>query len=648
MTEEKKEVPLGMREMYPYPSQYIAQVLREQGVDVAFGVHGGHIWQLVDGLSEAGIKVVTVHHEQTGVYAAEGYAKVTRKPGVAYATVGPGVANCVSAAQQAFISCSPVIMLFGGVEHMHDHTYTIQPSYVDDLFRHITKWTQRLYEPSMYKHYLTKAFKDSQAYPKGPIALEIPLIGLLTAVPQTTLWAMMMGEHALYIEKWRGGQTAEAISTAGDPQLIEKAVKLIWDAERPAIFAGDGAHWANASPELKEFVELARIPVCNRRIARGALSEDHPLYLDSRTAREALRDSDLLITVGMKVGYFDDNYGSRWPRAIQINESVEHIWTYFPTELAIVGSPKIVLRQMIDYIKGNNLKPPKGREEWAKKATATQEEGYKERQERAEMYKDHKPVHYAYLSKVIWDTCEELYGGRNRIMVDGYTFSDFMPAFIRARYSGQVMDASEQAGVGHGIGMAIGAAFGDPETKKCPIVALMGDAGMGLAGFDVETALRYHLPIVFVVSENRGWMTAVKYVHYGKDWGALGEQDREYGEEFVPDIRYDKIAEVFGCHGEYVAEPAHIRPALERAFKAAEGGKTAVVNVKMDPSVGNRQTYSAMYQMCWAHIPWDKLAKRGKALRRNLVPIFPWDDAGVPPMPMPDPWEPISDEEAMP
>ena len=646
-TQEKKEVPLGMREMYPYPSQYIGQVLREQGVEVAFGVHGGHIWQLVDGMSEAGIKIVTMRHEQSAVYAAEAYSKVTRKPGVAFATVGPGVANTVSAVQQSHFSCSPVILLFGGVEHAHDHTYTIQPSYVDDLFRHITKWTQRLFEPNMYKHYLTKAFKDSQIYPKGPIALEFPIQGLFTPVPMTSLSGLMFGQHAIYTEKWRGDETPEPLAAGGDPQLIERAVKLIWEAERPAIFAGDGVHWADASPELREFVELAQIPVSNRRIARGALSEDHPLYLDSRTAREALRESDLLITIGMKVGFFD-GYGGGWPRAIQINEAAEHIWTYFPTEAAIVGNPKVVLRQMINYIKGNNLKPPAGRAEWVKKASATQETGYKERLAKAEKYKNHKPVHFGYMAKVIWDFCEERYRGRNRIMIDGYTMSDYMPAFIRARYSGQVMDASEQAGVGHGVGMAIGAAFADPETKKCPILALEGDAGMGLAGFDVETALRYHLPIVYVVTENRGWIGSMRWVHYGKNWEALGPQDREYGEECLPDIRYDKLSEVFGCYGEHVDDPRQLRPALERCCKAAERGQTAVLNVKMDPSVGNRQTYSPMYQICWQHIPWDKLGKRGKALRRAMVPFFPWDEAGVPPMPVPDPWEPVSDEEALP
>jgi thiamine pyrophosphate-dependent acetolactate synthase large subunit-like protein len=633
--------------MYPYPAQHIAKVLNEQGVKVAFGVHGGHIWQIVDALSNAGIKIITMRHEQSAVYAAEAYSKVVGKPGVAFATVGPGVANTVSAVQQAFLSCSPVVLLFGGVETVHDHTYAIQPGYAEDLFKNITKWVQRCVDPAQFKHYTTKAFKDSQIYPKGPIALEFPLNALWTPVPPTTLPGVLFGESPLYTERWRGDETPEPLTSAGDPQLVERAVKLLWEAEKPAIFAGDGTHWAKASEELREFVELTQIPVSTRRIARGIVSEDHPLYLDSRTARQALGESDLLISIGMKVSFFDD-YGARWPRAIQINESAEHIWTYFPTDVAIVGNPKAVLRQMIDYIKGNNLKPPAGREEWCKSARSTQESGYQERLAKAEKYKDHKPVHFGYLSKVIWDTCEDLYGGRNRIIVDGYTISDYMPAFIHARYSGQVMDASEQAGIGHGIGMAIGAAFGDPETKNCPVIALMGDAGMGIAGFDVETALRFRLPIVYVVTENRGWMGSIRSQHYGKNLEALGPQDREYGEECLPDIRYDKLSEVFGCHGEHVDEPAQIRSAMERALKAAEGGKTAVVNVKMDPTVSNRQNYSVNFQLCLMHLPWDKIGKRTKALRRHWLRQFPWDEAGIPRMPMPDPWEPVSDEEAMP
>ena len=165
---------------------------------------------------------------------------------------------------------------------------------------------------------------------------------------------------------------------------------------------------------------------------------------------------------------------------------------------------------------------------------------------------------------------------------------------------------------------------------------------------DIEVAIRHRLPIVYVVSNNDGWLAGMKAISYGKDWGALGAKDRAPGGDFVPGIRYDKMFEVMGCHGEFVNDPSEIRPALERACRAAEKGKTAVVNVIVDPSVTNREVYSGMYTAAWLHIPWEHLPKRGKALRRNFMPMFPWDTLGIPEMPLPDPWEPIPDEEQMP
>jgi len=215
--------------------------------------------------------------------------------------------------------------------------------------------------------------------------------------------------------------------------------------------------------------------------------------------------------------------------------------------------------------------------------------------------------------------------------MDGYTISSFAPPLIKCRYSGQYIDCGEQAGVGHGIGMAIGAAFADPEASKRPIVVFMGDSGQGLAGYDVETAARYKLPIVYMVTNNNGWFTGMKYLNYGKGWEAMGPQDQPLAWEFLPDMRYDKISEWMGCHGEYVTEPGQIRPAMERAFRAAEGGKPAVVNVIVDGSINNRECYTIAYAILWGHIPWDKLPKRGKAIRRNLLFNLPWDEAGVPP-----------------
>lgn len=645
--DKQPEIPLGMRELYPYPSMYIADVLKEHGAEVAFGVHGGHIWQIIDAMSAAGIKIVTVRHEQTGVYAAEAYSKVTGKPGIAFATVGPGTANIVSAVQQAYLSRSPIIILLGGHEIQVDRMYTtIQESYAPDLLNGITKWTQRVTHPSQYKQFLTRAYKEATSYPKGPVVLEFSLDGLWTPIPPLAR-PTYFGEHAKYRPKWLQGDLDRSLSSGADPALVESVVNMIYKAERPLLYAGDGVHWSKAGPELVEFAELANIPTTNRRIARGAIPEVHPLFFPSRAAKGLLKESDLMVTLGMKVGFFD-GYGSGWPKVVQVAESTDHIWTYLDTAEAVVASPKVFLRQMIDLVKKRKLKAPAGRQEWVAKAQTETKSAQQRLSARAEKYKDHKRIHHGWLSKVLAETMEEMYGGRNRVMVDGFTISDFCPPFLKARYSGQIMDSSEQSGIGHGIGMSIGAAFADPETKKAPIVALMGDAGIGVGGMDIETALRFKLPIVYLVTNNNGWLISLKYSHYGKDWQAMGKQDQGLGQECLPDIRYDKMFEALGCHTELVTEPDQIKAALQRAFKAAEGGKPAVLNVMVDGSIGNSSIYSFAYTLCSLHIPWDKLAKRGKAARRNVIRFLPWDKAGVPPMPMPDSWEPVSEDEMLP
>ncbi|MFC1858518.1 thiamine pyrophosphate-binding protein [Thermodesulfobacteriota bacterium] len=644
MSEENEGAELGWREQYPHAASYIAETLKENGVEVAFGVHGGHIWCIVDELSYYGIKTVTVRHEQAGVYAAEAYAKATGKVGVAYATVGPGVANTVSAIQQAQISCSPVVLLMGGHEPEHDQTYTIQVSYGTKLMEGITKWSQRVIEPCNFKWFVSKAMNDSMAYPRGPIALEFTLSALTKDVPPNAD-PSMYGEHALYLENWNKAGVGKAYSMGADPEDVAKMVDSLYSAKNPVIFVGDGIHWSNGGKELTEFCELAQIPASGRRIGRGAMMETHSLFFSSRAAKGILKQSDLLFSLGMKIGFFD-GYGGRWPETIQVNESPEQIYTFVNTKLAAIGNCRVVLKQMIDYVKEKGLEPPAERKEWTATVQGVQNKAREALLARADKYAKHAPVHPGWACKALWEVCEDMYEGMNRVIVDGFSISAFIPPFIQARYSGQVMDSSEQAGVGHGVGMSIGAAFGDPDSKDHPVLALMGDAGIGLGGWDIETAVRFKLPIVYLVHNNNGWLTSLKKM-YGDKWAGLGEQDQPHGSESVPDIPYHEIYKLLGCHGELVENPEQFKPALERSFKAAEQGQPAVMNVMMDPTVGNPQLSTVTYQFCLYHIPWDKLPRIGKRMRLNAFRWIDWEDVGVDPADYPkvDMWEPVSLED---
>lgn len=657
---------LGTRELYPYPAMWMAESLKEHGVTMAFGVYGGHIFQMVDAISRIGIKNVVFLHEQNAVYCGEAYAQVSGRPAVCYATVGPGVANCVSPMQQAYLSNTPMIFLAGGHEIEHDKLYnTIQESYATELMGDITKWSQRIIYPNMIKQFMTRAWKEAQDAPKGPVVMEIGLSCLLSRHDvKNHVWFGAYGDHASWIPDWRGEDTPKAMACGGDPALIEKAVKRLYEIDKPFMILGDGAMWADASEELTELVTLAQIPFTTRRTARAVISEKHPYHY--RGLPPFRKEIDILIPVGLKVGFFD-GYGAGWPETIQINETAKQIWTYLPTSTAIVGSPKVVARQMIDYIKANNLQLPAGRDAWIKKVQQAAVDTREKRRAKAMKYADHPKyqqencMHWGYVSQAIGDYLEEKYESKVRVVVDGFTISDYCMPYLTAVRPAQILSSSEQAGVGHGIGMAIGAAFAQMEMgDRTPVLSLMGDAGMGNAMMEIDTAARYNLPIVYLVTENNGWMGGMKYPWYGKSWQALGAQDRAGAEwmgkkqgaggltgEREPRLRFDNLARELNCYGDYVDRHSEFKAALERCFKAAEHGQPAVLHCRMDTHQSNSNMTGPVYCMCMAHLPWDEIPKAGKAARRTYLGHPGLFDglAEFPEMPLHNPWDPYTDEE---
>ena len=668
------EIPLGELEYYPSPGDYFAEALVENGCEIMFGVQGGDTWFLTDCASRRGIKIITFHHEQGGMYAAEAYGRITGKAGWSYYDCGPGTHNMASALRQAYITCAPVVFISGSTTAGEEGLPSMQFSDAVRSYSHQCKWVVKASIPHAIKRLVTQATKDAQAYPKGPCGIEFPLFTFNSRIPAPEFDALFTKAepHRCYIPQWQGEETGKEFPPpGGNPEAVEKAVKHIMAAEKPLIIYGDGVHYSRSSAELKEFMELAQVPGGGRHLGRGAVEDNHPLAV--RAGRFA-PEANPLIILGHRVTWHE-NFGLNWPGpCIQINESAEHIVTTLKTETVIIGSPKVVLRQMIDVIKRDNLKPPPQRAKWVERTRADNRKASSELLARTEKYNNHKPVHHAVLSREMAAVINDFYGGMNRIMLDGFTLSNFAPPFFTCHRSSQILDAGLHAGVGHSFGWSVGAFFADPEeTKRAPTLCLVGDAGFGLGGMDIETALRYDVPVVYVVTNNNGWMSAIEYFNYGKNWRALGPQDQPYGEAFLPGLRYYKISEVFpGIHSEHVTEPSQIRPALERAFRAAEKkgyhgkGGPAVVQVDVDLTLitpGVRLDGGASSGGIQGHIPYRDLPPYGQRARRYGeqelekqlgVKMFDFDKWGIPPVDPNepgyeiDPWRPLGiDEECI-
>jgi len=656
--QKKLAVPLGKREIYPSAGAYIAEVLKEHGVTFAFGVPGGHIWHFVDAITRIGIRLVIFGHEQNAVYAGEAYSQVTGKPAVCFGTVGPGAGNAFSPMQQAWLSNSPIIFLAGGHENEHDGLFnTIQESYASEFFKHVTKYATRVFYPHAVKQFVTRGFKICQAAPKGPVAFEMGLDLLLTKDDiREHYWGGYFGQHTEYVPKWRGEDTALPLKNAADPDEVAKAAKLICEAKAPFMIIGDQAAWDKASAQVQEFVELTNIPFTTRRLGRAVVSEKHPNA--QRGMPPFRREIDLIITCGLKVGFFD-GYAHYWPPTIQVSNCAEQIWTYINTAATLMGSIDICFKQLNDYIKANNMKMAPERAAWTNKCSEATKLAAQRRKEKAYKYGPDHPrykskniLHYGYMAQIIREVCEELYDSRVRVIIDGYTMSDFVMPFLQFTRPASCITSNDQAGVGHGVAQAIGAILGDMENNDAvPILALMGDSGMMNAGPDMEVAFRYKLPIVYLVTNNGGWMPGMKYPWYGPNWDNMGDQDvwngvTQWGEERPREgIEFAKFAESLGGRGMRCDRSEKFKEMLIQAFKIAETEGAVVLDCIMDQHLVNKAVTGPVYVLMYAHIPWDDLPPRGKAVRRTyLADWFPTLKE-YPEMPPADNWEPLTEDE---
>jgi len=663
--QKKLARPLGKYEMYPTVGKYIAEVLREQGVTIAWGVPGGHIWHFVDAISRIGIKLIIFGHEQNSVYAAEGYAQVTQKPAVCFGTVGPGAGNAFSPMQQAYLSNSPIIYLAGGAEQEHDKLYnTIQDSVAAEFMTHVTKWAQRVLYPWSVKQFGARAFRLAMAAPKGPVCLELNCDALFTMDEcRKYYWGGFFEQHSDWVPNWRQDETKVPITSGADPAQIEKAAKAIMESKAPFAVLGDYASWDKAGPELEEFFNLTKIPFNTRRLGRAAVSEKHPLC--HRGFPKFRNDIDLMIPIGLKVGFFD-GYAGGWPEAIQIAPSQDYVWTYINTRATLMGDTKVVIKQLNECLKKNGYKPSPEKEEWAKRCQKSNSDGDEARKVKAykfgpdhPRYKPGKFLHLGYMSQIIREVNEELYGSAVRVSIDAYTMSDFIMPYLKFTRPASCITANDQAGVGHGVGQAIGAAVGDLENgSKIPFLALMGDSGMMNAAMDIHVAVMYKLPIVYMIMNNGGWMPGMKYPWYGPQWDILGDQD-VYGAQWmgvtmqgeerpIEGTNFAALTQVFGGNGMRCTNQATFKEDLKKAFGIAEKNGPVIMDCIVDQHLVNKAVIGPVYSLMYVHIPWDELPVRGKASRRNTMKRWLPDLNDLPEMKMFDNWDPLTEEEHAP
>ncbi|MBP7335495.1 thiamine pyrophosphate-binding protein [Niveispirillum sp.] len=570
-----------------WPAELAVKALQEEGVEVMFGILGGHIQAIIDYSYRAGIKIIMTRHEQAAVHAADGYARIMRKPGVCFATGGPGMLNMITGIHMAYVSRTPMVFLFGGHKEKESHRGAVQEAYAADICKSITKWTVRVTEPEMASYFIRKAFKDAMTPPYGPVGIEFPVDTFnFEPIEASSQIAYLPGQ-------WR--ETAPA-RQATDPAYAQRAVELLSKAKRPFIIAGEGVHWSNAASQLQALAEKLQIPFNIRRLGRGAIPEDHPLSISGGARKRVIEEADVVLLLGLNVGYLE-SFGEWKTNAqfIQLQSCADDVLPTLPTTLEIVADPGMVLEQMLavsNVVDADNT----GKDIWTGQVRDIQGKFLQRMTEEAVKVSQDAPIHPRWLSKVVSDIITP----DMTLVFDSFTASTFLGEHLLAKQGAQVLDAGLSAAFGHGIGMAIGAKLARPNDR---VLVMMGDAGVGLGGGDIETAVRYDIPVVYLVYNDSALAAGLEQYAYGENFRVLGSEAYK-GFRLTQDVRYDQMFAPLGCHVEHVESPADIAPALERAFAS---GKTAVINL-----IATRHSQHPLYEsatareMFW-HLPADEV-----------------------------------------
>jgi acetolactate synthase-1/2/3 large subunit len=538
----------------------VSRVLQSQGVKYLFAVNGGHTWPILAALRNYGIKPIHMRHEQSCAYAADGWARTTGMPGVCSVTAGCGLTNAVTGLCAAALGGSAVVCIAGQHPTTEDGLGSFQEAYGSEVCRSFSKFAKRVLDWSMIEVDTRQAFRQATSPPQGVALVEVP--------------TNILYQDGLKSDQRRGVKVYAPgeLRSAADQNSIERAIDILLAARRPLIAAGDGIFWSDAAAELREFVELTRIPAYTRRTGQGAVAENHPLAIRGPWKKSFTGRADAVLAIGFRF-WSGEKFGeaptwSASARYIQADAAPARIGLHVPAEVAMVGDAKLVLRQLCDAARHRDWKRP-DRSDWLGEVAEVRTNFDRVIAELEHKHHAEIPIHPARVARELCETIDP----DATIVIDSFTMSGWISQWFHARFPGQILDAGPLAPVGHGVGMAIGAQLARPGKQ---VVLIVGDGGLGISGFDLETARRYGLPIVAVLWNNSSRAPSFDQMPFLK-----GRTDPF---EMLPNLRYDRMFELMDCHGEHVERPEEFRPALERALRA---GKTALVNVIGDRTIGH-------------------------------------------------------------
>ncbi len=527
----------------------IARRLKAHGVSRLFTLSGGHLFSIYDGCREEGIELVDVRHESTAAFAAEGWAKVTREPGVCALTAGPGVTNGMSAMASAQANHSPMVVLGGRAPALRWGQGSLQEIDHVPFVRPLTKLAATPESTAEIPGLVDDAFATSMAPHSGPTFVDFPLD-----------YVFMEAEEPEPDPAPAG--LALAGTRIADGAALQRAADLLAGAERPVIMAGTDLYWGRGEEAMCALAERLRIPVFLNGLARGCMAADNELFF-SRARSQALKGADVALVIGVPMDFrlaFGASFGE--DTEIVVIDSAE----------SERGHPRAVAAECYGTIPGTlaELASAGGggalpSEDWIAELRATETE--RRQAERAEFEDDRSPLHPMRLYAEVAKTLD-----RDAIVIgDGGDFVSYAGRVVNSYQPGCWLDPGPFGCLGTGPGYALAAKLARPDKQ---VVLMVGDGAFGFTGMEYDTLVRHGVNIVGVMGNNGIWALEKHPMEFLYGYSVVAD--------LRPETRYDQVVEALGGHGEMVSQADQVGPAIERAFSS---GKPALVNVLTDPTV---------------------------------------------------------------
>jgi acetolactate synthase-1/2/3 large subunit len=540
-------------------ARMLLECLAREGVDCIFGYPGGVTLPLYDALYDHHIRHVLVRHEQNAAFAAQGYAKATGRVGVCCATSGPGSTNLITGLVNAMMDSTPLVALTGQVAVKLIGSDAFQEADTFGITRSCTKHNYLIKSLGDLPQVIHEAFYIAATGRPGPVLVDIPKDVLQAQTRYAPVSAIHLPGYKVFTE----GHTGQ----------IRRAAQLMWESERPLVYAGGGVIASEGSEELRQLVELLDAPAVLTMMGLGALPSTHPNFISmpgmhgSYAANLAISGCDLLIALGVR---FDDRVTGHLPsfaphaKVIHVDIDPSEIGKNREPELPIVGDVKQVQGRILKVLR--EMEPQQGpRHAAARRAWWSQIRAWQHEHPLTPAVSDTeiKPQHL--IAEI-----DRLSGGQAIVAADVGQHEMWAAQFIRFNEPRLWLCSGGLGSMGFGLPAAIGAQFARPDKL---VFALIGDGGFQMSLPELATIASHALPVKIVIVNN-GYLGMVR------QWQELFYNNRLCGVELegFPDI--EKLAAAYRLKGRVIERPEELVPALEEAVR--EPGPY-LLNVKVSP-----------------------------------------------------------------